>query len=222
MDINNMNETQVKQELKKLIRSSYRKMETLRKRGYEDYQWNKDYRGFMQKKFGVKTGKAMIKRVDDLNFNQARGILAYNQRHLRGYESSITGVRKMEKESLELIARLKGEDDWTIRRNRKDQYIFSTPDEKRVITRDELSKFWKVVHNVSGPDNKLALSFKGGSEEGVATVYDYFFKQNMNTGEIFDMVEKKYNELREEEERRREAMEAELERIRSKKKFSNR
>ena len=57
MDINNMNETQVKQELKKLIRSSYRKMETLRKRGYEDYQWNKDYRGFMQKKFGVKSSE---------------------------------------------------------------------------------------------------------------------------------------------------------------------
>ena len=222
MDINNMNETQVKQELKKLIRSSYRKMETLRKRGYEDYQWNKDYRGFMQEKFGVKTGKAMLKRVDDLSFNQARGLLAYNERHLRGYESSITGVRKMEKESLELIGKLSGsEDDWNIQRKRSGDYEVTHDGTTEKITPQELSDFWKMVRKVD-EDHSLQ-TLKGGSGEGVPLVYEYYFQQkDKSITSIMAKVNKVYTDEQLEAARKAEEREAELERIRGKKKFTNR
>lgn len=221
-DINKMSEKELKAELKKKIRSAYSKMDTLKKYGYEDYQWNKDYRGFMREKLKAARPKTMIKRVNNLTANQAKGLLAYNERHLRGYESSITGVRKMERESLELIAKLSGsEDEWTITRKRDNYYLVKHDGTSEKITPKELSDFWKMVRKID-EDHSLQ-TLKGGSGEGVPLVFEYYFQQkDRSISSIMKKVDVVYNKEQSEYAAKAEAMEAELERIKRRKKFSNR
>lgn len=222
-DINKLNEQELKRELKKSIRNAYDKMERLRKAGYEDYDWNKQFRDVMQSEFRVKTPKAMNRRVDDLSFQKARSILSYVDRHMEGYEASITGVRKMELDSLQLMSRLStGDgDSWDIQRHRDGNYTVKYDGWKEDITPKQLSDFWSKIRKIDEAHNLQTL--KGGSDEGVAMVFEYYFRdKDTKLSSLMERVEDVYTKEQADSIRREEEFEAELERIKNKERFSNR
>ena len=222
-DINKLTEKEIKQELKKSIRNAYDKMARLQKAGYEDYEWNKEFRDVMRSEFKVKTPKAMNKRVDDLSFQKARSVLSYVDRHMQGYEASLTGVRKMELESLQLMSKLStGDgDSWDIQRHRSGDYTVKYDDWQEDITPKELSDFWKKVRKIDEEHNLQTL--KGGSDEGVSMVFQYYFRdKDTKLSSLMKRVNDVYTKEQSEAARKAEEYEAELESIKNRKKFSNR
>lgn len=225
-DLNFLNEDRLRHITKNAIKSSFKKIDELERKGYGVSTFNK--------RFMNEVGKDVddaLSRVDNQNLNKLRSTASYVKNHLQSLESSVAGMQEIDKLNLRTIARLGGNEDPTIKRTVRKRNTNPTQGytvDGTFFSRERLKEFWKIMDRLK-ESNKMETH--GGSDyiiNDIATKVfidkeDGFIKEDgsIDYEKVLDRVEERYSEIQEEQRRREEEYEEKFEKIKSKAKYSS-
>lgn len=209
-DLNKMSMEDLADLLKKGIRSSYMKMDALHYRGYEESEYNENFR-YMMGETRTKAEQHVNELLKDRDFREIKRLTYYTRRHLNAEDSGVQGVEARERRGLiflEKMARgMKVTDEYNPRIYRetdptKGSTVYETEGfrigKKGIfLTHKELSDIWETIRKVDEMQSLKTL--KDSSGDAIAVIYDYIITHPAMTPQ--DIYEKLKEEKRKDDQK---------------------
>lgn len=196
-ELNNLSEDDLRDELRKGLRTSFDRIERLKAAGYEDSDYNEVFKDVVGP-----TRRRSISKITKMDRNELLQEASYVKKHLMAERSSVKGMQVREKRSLEMLNTLANRKDKIIR-HRDGSYNIG----KLHITRDDVSTLFKIIREAS--EKGTFYTLKGGSNESVNEITTMVFNEGVRDVEtvkerLLEIYKKQQlEEAQKEEERTR-------------------
>lgn len=210
--------------LKNALKSTYMKMDALHYRGYEESDYNANYRDMMGQT-RAEAQRKVDKLVKDHDFAELKRLAYYTKRHMKAEESTVKGVEEAEKRGFILLEKiskgLKPTDKlkYTLTRERQGKgtvyetegFRLKTDKTDMFLTHQQLVEIWKTIRKVDELQSLRTL--KEGSGDSIAAIFDMIIikGKQMTPQEIYEELKKQSKKIAEEDAKKQEEYDKRLE-----------